>query len=99
MKDYLLKGQTWGAVNFPQIDLPHFDKSHHRLINIHKNEPGALGEMNSIVSKHGANISRQYLSTLDHIGFMIMDLDTEKSADILKEIRSLEKSIRCRFLH
>ncbi len=97
--DYVMKGQTWGAVNFPQIDLPQYDKSLYRLINIHKNEPGVLGEINGIVSKYGANIHRQYLSTHEDIGYMIMDLDTKESDSILTDIRAMTQSIRSRFLH
>ena len=49
-------GVTTGAVNFPQIDaVPTPNK--HRILNVHKNVPGVLRDINRIVSEKGANIA------------------------------------------
>jgi D-3-phosphoglycerate dehydrogenase len=63
---YLTIGSSSGAVNFPNVDLP-IKKGTSRILNVHRNEPGVLGEINTIMSKAGANIECHYLSTDDDI--------------------------------
>lgn len=94
---YLAKGQSVGATNFPNIDVPARDGGH-RLVNIHKNVPGVLGEVNGIVSKYGANINHQYLSTDNSIGYLIMDIDVKDSKSLKADVMSLPTSIRTRLL-
>lgn len=95
---YLKIGSTSGAVNFPNVDLP-IKQGSSRLMNVHKNEPGVLGEINGIISQAGANIEGQFLSTDEKIGYLVMDL---KTADIQKmeaDIGILKRSIRTRVLY
>ena len=94
---YLAKGQSIGATNFPNIDVPARDGGH-RLVNIHNNVPGVLGEINGIVSKYGANINRQYLSTDNSIGYLIMDIDVKDSKSLKQDVMLLPTSIRTRLL-
>ncbi len=94
---YLSKGQSVGATNFPNIDVPVND-SGHRLVNIHRNVPGVLGEINGIVSKYGANINRQFLSTDNSVGYLIIDLDVKDSQSLKSDVVALPTSIRTRLL-
>jgi D-3-phosphoglycerate dehydrogenase len=88
-------GSTSGAVNFPQVDLP-FTKNVQRIINVHLNQPGILGEINQVVSKAGANITSQYLSTDDKIGYLVMDFENIDAKGLNEEIQKLKRSIRTR---
>ena len=45
-------GSTYGAFNFPSVDVPPSRESH-RILNVHKNVPGVLREINRIVSDLG----------------------------------------------
>jgi len=90
-------GSTTGAVNFPQVEVP-LTKDTHRILNIHKNVPGVLRDINKIVSDFNANIRAQVLSTDPDIGYLIMDLDHGVSRDVKKHISELETSIRTRIL-
>lgn len=92
---YLKIGSTSAAVNFPRVDLP-IHQGSNRILNVHRNEPGVLGEINSIVSKAGANIQAQYLSTDQHIGYLVMDVEKADSAPLAEEIKKLKRSIRTR---
>ena len=94
---YLKIGSTSGAVNFPNVDLPLGHKAS-RLLNVHRNEPGVLGEINGIVSSAGANIQAQYLSTDEKIGYLVMDLETANVKDLSKKIQGLSRSLRTRVL-
>lgn len=95
---YLRIGSTSGAVNFPQVDLP-IQKGTHRILNVHRNEPGVLGEINNIVSKAGANILAQYLSTDQKIGYLVMDVEKANAHPLADEIKKLSRSIKTRMLY
>jgi D-3-phosphoglycerate dehydrogenase len=95
---YMKIGSTSGAVNFPNVDLP-VQKGAHRILNVHRNEPGVLGEINSVVSKAGANILAQYLATDQHIGYMVMDVEKTNATPLSEEIRKLPRSIRTRVVY
>jgi D-3-phosphoglycerate dehydrogenase len=90
-------GATTGAVNFPQIEVP-VTKGAHRILNIHRNVPGVLRDINKIVSDRQANIRAQVLLTDPDIGYLIMDLDHDVSGEVKREIGALETSIRTRIL-
>jgi D-3-phosphoglycerate dehydrogenase len=90
-------GVTTGAVNFPQLDAPLMPNKH-RILNVHKNVPGVLRDINNIVSEMGANIGGQMLATDPEIGYLIMDLDQSVSGDVRNAIAALEANIRTRIL-
>ena len=66
---FAVTGATTGAVNFPQIEMPR-DKDTVRILNVHRNVPGVLRDVNRIVSEHQANIHSQMLSTDAEIGYL-----------------------------
>lgn len=92
---FLKIGSSSGAVNFPNVDLP-IKKGTSRILNVHRNEPGVLGEINTIISKAGANIEGQYLSTDDEIGYLVMDVHSEHADNLANDIAQLNRSIRTR---
>ncbi len=95
---FVTTGATRGAVNFPQVELPAF-KGAHRVLNVHKNVPGVLRDVNRIVSDLDANIESQVLSTDADIGYLIMDLKKDVSADVSAGIAALPTSIRTRVVY
>ncbi len=97
LSQYIKNGSTTGAVNFPNVDLP-VHKGCRRILNVHKNEPGVLGEINNIVSKNGANILGQYLATDASIGYMVMDLEKAEATRVATEIEKLNRSIKTRIV-
>lgn len=94
---YVNGGATTGAVNFPQIEVP-VTRDTHRILNVHRNVPGVLRDINKIVSDRNANIRAQTLSTDPDIGYLIMDLDQDVSGEVKKAIGALETSIKTRIL-
>ena len=94
---YINTGATTGSVNFPQIELP-LDKTAHRILNVHKNVPGVLRDINKIVSDSNANVRAQVLSTDADIGYLLMDLDQDVSGDVKKAVGALSTSIKTRIL-
>lgn len=94
---FLKIGTTAGAVNFPNVDLPPGHGTS-RILNVHRNEPGVLGEINGLISEAGANIQAQFLSTDDKIGYLVMDLETKSVKKLSDSIQNLSRSIRTRVL-
>ncbi len=96
---FLRTGSTRGAVNFPNVDLPIIHEASHRMLNVHKNVPGVLGEINSIVSDLGVNIRAQYLSTTSSIGYLVMDMEVGEADQVGDRVCALATSIKTRVVY
>ncbi len=98
-RKFIDTGTTAGAVQFPQVELS-LKNNVTRVMNVHRNEPGVLGEINGYISQAGANIQAQYLSTDSHIGYLVVDLEMDKAnmpaAELIEKIQKSNKSIKTR---
>lgn len=92
------QGSTEGAVNVPIVQPPPLGAGGHRLINVHRNVPGVLKDINRIVSASGANIVSQHLSTDPQVGFLVMDFDRALSTENIRDLQALPTSIRTRIV-
>jgi D-3-phosphoglycerate dehydrogenase len=90
-------GSTTGGVNFPQVELPLLGDSH-RVLNIHRNVPGVLKDINNIMASMGVNISAEYLGTRGEVRYLIMDVERGVSRAVKQEIEALSTNIRTRLL-
>jgi len=101
VSDALIKfsdtGSSTGCVNLPEVELPLLRDSH-RVLNIHRDVPGVLGGINSLVAAMGANINRQFLNTRNGVGYLIMDVERSLSRAIKTRIEALDTNIRTRLL-
>jgi D-3-phosphoglycerate dehydrogenase len=98
---YSNNGSTLGAVNFPEVSLP-AHPGHHRLLHIHRNQPGVLSKVNAIFSKQRINIAGQYLQTNSKIGYVVIDIETEERAvsqNLKRQLDQVEGTIRTRVLY
>lgn len=96
--DYINTGTTSNNVNFPEIQLPPFEKAH-RLIHIHHNVPGVLAAINNVIAQHNLNIIGQFLKTNEQIGYMILAVDKEYDSTVIKDLKNIEHTIRFRVLY
>ncbi len=96
--DYINSGNTVDAVNFPNIRLPK-QQNAHRFLHIHQNVPGIMAEINQVLAKYEMNISGQYLSTDNKVGYVITDLDKEYNKDVIQALREIEHTIKFRVLY
>jgi D-3-phosphoglycerate dehydrogenase len=95
---FVNSGATAGAVNFPIVDVPEVRGSH-RILNVHRNVPGVLRDINKIVSDRNANISSQVLATDPNIGYLVMDIEKDVSDEVSKAVAALETNIKTRILY
>lgn len=98
IQDYINTGSTSSSVNFPNLALPTLENAH-RLIHIHDNVPGILACINQVLANHGINIVGQYLKTNELIGYVITDIDKEYNREVIRQLRSIEHTIRFRVLY
>lgn len=94
---FLQTGRSLGAVNFPQVDLPRRPGTR-RILNVHRNEPGVLGEINSVVSSFGANIVSQNLGTFADVGYLVFDFEAATTGDLAGALAELPRSLKTREL-
>ncbi|MCP5495019.1 MAG: phosphoglycerate dehydrogenase [Leptospiraceae bacterium] len=95
---YINNGSTTTAVNFPNVELPLL-KENYRILNVHKNLPGFLRDINTIVSDLGGNILSQYLGTSAEIGYLIMDIDKKLGDKVKEKIEEHPNTIKTRILY
>jgi D-3-phosphoglycerate dehydrogenase len=96
--DYINSGNTFDAVNFPNIRLPK-QQNAHRFLHIHRNVPGVMAHINEVLAHFEMNISGQYLSTDSEVGYVITDLDKDYNKDVIKALRKVEDTIKFRVLY
>jgi D-3-phosphoglycerate dehydrogenase / 2-oxoglutarate reductase len=98
---YSNNGSTVSAVNFPEVSLPEHPGKH-RLLHIHRNQPGVLSGINSIFSDQKINIASEYLQTDAKIGYVVIDVDSSERTETLQIKRRLDEvpgTIRTRVLY
>ena len=98
---YSDNGSTLTAVNFPEVSLPEH-RGKHRILHIHRNQPGVLARINGILGDSKVNVSSEYLETTRSIGYAVIDVDGADrplSLALRKELDSVEGTIRTRILY
>jgi D-3-phosphoglycerate dehydrogenase len=95
---YLEFGASNGSHTVPAVSLPPQDGTH-RLLHIHRNVPGVLGEINSKLSLRGVNILGQYLKTNDEIGYVILDVDTTLSREAFNILKGAKGTLKTRVVY
>ena len=98
---YSDNGSTLTAVNFPQVSLPEHPGKH-RLLHIHRNQPGVLSQINAVFSRHDVNIAGQYLQTDPVIGYVVIDVEMQKTSATRRlkaELDEVPGTIRSRVLY
>ncbi|HRX60642.1 MAG TPA: phosphoglycerate dehydrogenase [Candidatus Competibacter sp.] len=98
---YSNNGSTVSSVNFPEVTLPEHPGKH-RLLHIHRNQPGVLSRINAIFSELHINIAGQYLQTNPRIGYVVIDVDggeRTETREIRRRLNEVAGTIRTRILY
>jgi D-3-phosphoglycerate dehydrogenase len=95
--DYVTSGSTALSVNLPGLALPAVVGTH-RLLHFHQNVPGVLASINRVLAEHGVNVEGQMLRTKDEYGYVLTDIGSEYSDEVLAELRAMPVTIRLRTL-
>ena len=97
LADYVASGATSLSVNLPQLTLPEA-AGEHRVVHVHRNLPGVLAAINSLLAADGVNIDAQYLGTRGEIGYVITHVGADLDAATCLALEKLPETIRLRVL-
>jgi len=95
---YLEMGISTGSHTIPELSLPQHPDTH-RILHIHYNVPGVLSEINTRLSSNHINILAQYLKTNDYIGYVVLDVDKNLSAQAISLLKEVKNTIKTRLLY
>jgi len=96
--DYINSGTTVDAVNFPNLRLPE-QKNTHRFLHIHHNVPGVMAKINEVLAKFDLNITGQFLSTDNEVGYVITEVNKEYNKEVMKALKKIDNTIKFRVLY
>jgi len=95
---YLNRGDTTFSVNLPNVQLSEVSGGH-RILHIHRNQPGVMAALNRELASAGLNILGQHLKTDERTGYVITDVDRDYDPEALKALKTLDGTLRFRLLH
>jgi D-3-phosphoglycerate dehydrogenase len=95
---YLELGTSEGSHTVPPVSLPPQAETH-RVLHIHRNVPGVLGEINSRLSSRGINIVGQYLKTNEEIGYVILDVESALSREAFEILKDVPGTLKTRLVY
>jgi D-3-phosphoglycerate dehydrogenase / 2-oxoglutarate reductase len=90
---YLQRGVTALSVNLPELQPPH-PGTWSRLLLLHRNQPGALAHLGSVLADGGLNVEQQMLATSGSIGCVVTDVSGPLTAAVVDRLRSMPETIR-----
>ncbi|WP_280955897.1 phosphoglycerate dehydrogenase [Aeromicrobium marinum] len=97
LRAYAAFGSTAMSVNLPELNLP-VDPEKHRLAHVHRNAPGVLASVNTLLGERGVNIEGQQLATRGELGYVVTDVGAEVQPSVLAELAELPETVRLRQL-
>jgi D-3-phosphoglycerate dehydrogenase / 2-oxoglutarate reductase len=97
LASFVSDGNTTLSVNLPPVNLPQQDATH-RIAHVHRNIPGVLAQVNSILAAHSVNIEGQLLATRGEYGYLLTDISRHFDDQVLTELQDLPATIGLRVL-
>ncbi|RPG19969.1 MAG: phosphoglycerate dehydrogenase [Phycisphaera sp. TMED9] len=95
---YLTEGSTRSSTSVPEVDLPSPKPDRHRILHFHRNVPGVLGRMHTLLAEIDANITAEYLQSDPEVSYVILDVESDSVHDVAERMRSIPETIRMRTL-
>ena len=95
---YVNRGDTTFCVNLPNVQLAEVQDGH-RILHIHRNQPGVLAELNRAMAEAGFNILGQHLKTDERSGYVITDVDRNYDPRALRTLKDVPGTLRFRTLY
>ncbi|MSR44741.1 MAG: phosphoglycerate dehydrogenase [Phycisphaerales bacterium] len=93
---FWLHGSTQNAVNLPEVDLPVLRDGQLRILHVHRNVPGVLGTMHTLLARSRININAEYLQSNPRTSYVILDVEEFTDHTLLDGIAAMPETIRLR---
>lgn len=94
---YSDNGTSVSSVNFPELALPSHPGKH-RILHVHKNQPGMLSAINKVFADNNINVTGQFLQTDEAVGYVVIDVDQNDSDLAYQQLKEIPGTMRCRVL-
>ncbi|MDO5533900.1 MAG: phosphoglycerate dehydrogenase [Propionibacteriaceae bacterium] len=92
LSDYAENGSTVLSVNLPPVQAQR--PGARRIMHLHRNVPGVLATINTILAEHGTNIEGQTLATRGQTGYVVLDIGGEVSDAVVAALKAMPEAIR-----
>lgn len=96
--NFMNRGDTTFCVNLPNVQLAEVSGGH-RILHIHRNQPGVMFELNRELASAGLNILGQHLKTDEQVGYVITDVDRDYDPEALTALKGVSGTLKFRLLH
>ncbi len=96
--NFLEQGITSGSHSIPALNLPPHPDAH-RILHMHKNVPGVLSEITNLLAAEKINILGQYLKTNQEIGYVVLDVSTAVSKEMIASLKMVKNTIKVRIVY
>jgi D-3-phosphoglycerate dehydrogenase len=97
LTDFIADGATPVSVNLPQVALPPTAGTH-RLAHLHRNVPGVMAAVNSVLADHQVNVEAQLLGTRGDLGYALTDIGIDYADAVVDRLRKMDETVRLRVL-
>lgn len=84
---FLKDGEIINSVNFPKVKLGRTTK--YRLVVVHKDEPGVIGNITGEIASHNLNIPDMINKSRNEIAITVIDLDDDPSQEIIDNLKKI----------
>ena len=84
---FLKDGEIINSVNFPKVKLGRTTK--YRLVVVHKDEPGVIGNIAGEIASHNLNIPDMINKSRNEIAITVIDLDDDPSQEIIDNLKKI----------
>jgi D-3-phosphoglycerate dehydrogenase len=94
--DYLLNGNIFNSVNFPDISMSR--GSLYRLAIANANVPNMLGQISTALASAGLNINNMTNKSRGELAFTLVDVENEVPQAVIEQLVGIQGMLRVRYL-
>lgn len=96
LADYEKHGNTSMSLTLPEVAAGLTDDR--RIVHLHRNVPGVMARLNTVLAGHDINITSQSLATSGELGYAITDVNGNGTSDLAAELAAMPETVRVRVL-
>ena len=97
IRDFMENGNIKNSVNYPNCDAG-VCQTAGRITIAHKNVPNMLSQFTTLFSKDGVNIENMVNKSRGNFAYTILDICSDSTDEVVKELEALDGVIRARAL-
>jgi D-3-phosphoglycerate dehydrogenase len=95
---YVREGTTALSVNLPELDPQGGGGGGCRVLYVHRNVPGVLAKVNSLIAEHGLNVEGEMLATRGEVGYAVAEIACDPPDELVRALEAMDATIRLRIV-